>query len=103
MALAPAENLQKARIKRVIIASTSAQHIAFWQSLSGHDMVLPCIHVSVILSGVFCVRRHSDMDVLAEEEAALAVLDNEGGDDMQVRAIMDGEDVDGAVGGKRKR
>lgn len=44
-----------------------------------------------------------DLNALAEEEVAVAMLDNEGGDDMGVRVIMDGEDIDGTVGGKRKR
>jgi hypothetical protein len=43
-----------------------------------------------------------DLNVLAEEEAAAAVLDDDGGDDMGVRVVMD-EDIDGTVGGKRKR
>jgi len=44
-----------------------------------------------------------DLNALAEEEVAVAVLDNEEGDDMGVRVVMDGEDIDGTVGGKRKR
>ena len=44
-----------------------------------------------------------DLNALAEEEVAVAVLDDEGGDDMGVRVVMDGEDIDGTVGGKRKR
>ena len=43
-----------------------------------------------------------DLNALAEEEVAVAVLDDEA-DDMGVRVVMDGEDIDGTVGGKRKR